>query len=92
MATYNKPQRPVIPTPAGMTQAIATEIVEAKVALFSKILTKEDVLSHPKSIYSTIINSPSADGNTLEQELGTDNAKLELSSIMFRLTTGHKHT
>ena len=89
---YSKQQRPVTPTPAGMTQAIATAIVEAKVTFFSKVFTKEDVLSHPKSIYSTIINSPASNGLTLEQELGTDNAKLELSTIMFRLTTGHTHT
>lgn len=90
--SYAKPQRPVLPTPAGMTLKLATSIVDAKVAFFSKVFTKDDVLAHPKSIYSTIINSPASNGLTLEQELGTDNAKLELNNIMFRLTTGHKHT
>ena len=92
MATYNKPQRPVLPTPANMTLELANTIVDAKVAFFSNVFTKDDVLAHPKSVYSTIINSPSATGLTLEQELGSENAKLELSNIMFRLTTGCKHT
>ena len=92
MPSYKQPQKQIVAMPQGLTTDMAQAIVSKKVEFFSKVFTKEDVLSHPKSVYSTIINSPDNSGTTLEKALGTENAKMEMTSIMFQLTTGHSHT
>ena len=84
-SNQSRQAKPLTPCPAGMTAELAQSIVDRKVAFFKNV-------AHPKSVYSTIINSPDETGATLEAQLGTENAKMEMTSIMFRLTTGYAHT
>ena len=92
MAYAKSTIRPTLPCPAGITASQAATVVTSKVAFFSRVFSKADVLAYPASVYSTIINSPDVYGVTLEQALGSVNAKMEMSSIMFQLTTGYAHT
>ncbi len=90
--SYQKQSRQTIPCPAGVTQIAANAIRDAKVAFFKPIFTQDQVLTHPKTVYSTIINSPDATGVTLEAQVGTVNAKALMTEIMFNLVTGSYHT
>ena len=87
--TY-KPQE--FTRPLAVTDEMADEAVQNRIAFFSKVFTKEDILAHPKSVYKSIINSPDKDGNSLEVILGSRDARTATASIMFHLTTGHSHT
>ena len=93
MAYPTKPKtRAVIPTPQGVTADIAKTIVDSKIEFFTKVFSQATILEHQKQVYSTIINSPDASGFNIEQQLGSENAKIEMSRIMFHLTTGASHT
>jgi hypothetical protein len=84
--------KPNYPCPKGVTQAQANVIRDAKVAFFNGVFTTEQLLTHNRPIYATIINSKDSAGNTLEQLVGTDNAVMLMTEIMFHLTTGAYHT
>lgn len=70
-----------IPTPQHVTEEVFNDYVEGYTNHFAKILTPELMIAHRKGCYATVINGTFR-GNTLEESLGTDNAKVATERIL----------
>ena len=79
--SYNKPARATIPTPASATAELHTALVASYTNHFSTILTPELMIAHRKGCYATVING-TTNNLTLEQQLGTENAKIATEQIL----------
>ena len=79
-------QRPTIPTPATATQELHNTIVETYTAHFKPILTPELLIAHRKACYATVING-TVSGATMEQQLGSNNAKVATEEVLNNITS-----
>lgn len=80
-----------ISMPATATAELAGKLKDEYVAFFKPVFTKTQLIAEPKACYSVVINAVNKDGNKLENLLGTEHAKIEVNSIMFKLLTGKYH-
>ena len=85
MAYNTQANRPVVPTPAGATDALHNSTVEAYSKHFTGILTPQLLIANRKNCYATVING-TTNGLPLEQILGTENAKVATEQILNNLT------
>ena len=79
--SFTPAPRTVIPTPATATMALHNDIVASFTAHFSGILTPALMIAHRKGCYATVINA-TYDGESLEQTLGSDNAKIATEQVL----------
>ena len=83
MATYNKkPQRPVVAQPVGLTQSTMDTIVTAFTSHFSKVVSPDILIANRKAVYALVINGTDTSGNSLEQLVGSENAKAMTEVIL----------
>lgn len=87
MGYQTKQQRPIVQTPATATDALHTSLVASYTKHFSTILTPALMIAHRKGAYATVINGTS-NGQTLETQLGTANAKIATEQILNNITAG----
>ena len=80
--SFTPAPRTVIPTPATATMELHNDIVASFTAHFTGILTPELMIAHRKGCYATVINATTYDGKSLEQILGTDNAKIATEQVL----------
>lgn len=79
--SFQAPARISVPTPQGASHELHQSLVESFTAHFAKVLTPELMIAHRKGAYATVINATTG-GKTLEELLGTDNAKLAVEQIL----------
>ena len=80
-----KSTRPIIATPANASEELHASLVSAYTRHFSAILTPQLMIAHRKGCYATVINGTHG-GLTLEQGLGTANAKVATEQILNSIT------
>ena len=78
----NTPARPIVPTPVTATVEVI-QATEARVqAHFAKVFTPELLIAQRKATYATVINSTNSEGLTLEQQVGSENAKILTTNVL----------
>ena len=73
--------RTVIPTPATATMELHNSIVSSFVPHSLEMLTLALMIAHREGCYATVINATYA-GESLEQTLGSDNAKIATEQVL----------
>ena len=76
-----------VATPATATEQLHNTVVAELTTHYSQLLSVSTMITHRKGCYATVINSR-INGISLENTLGTDNAKIATEQILNNISQG----